>query len=103
MKEDDFIDELDEYIGRKMSVKILPKMTSFEIEACKKVLEQMLFKLRGNRIILYDRVSSGRTAINLCSVNKIDKLTYGSRLLNAYTISFELLHDDYSIFLTIKE
>ncbi len=103
METNDFLDELDEYIGQTLAVKILPQMTNFEIKSRKVILYKMLHKQEGNRLLLYAGGCSGAEEIDLCTIDRIDKLQYGSRLLNTYTVSYELIFGEYSIFLTIKE
>jgi hypothetical protein len=103
METDDFLDELDEYIGQTLAVKILPKMTNFEMKSRKAIIRKMLRKRDGNRLLLYARGASGAEEIDLYAIDRIDKQQYGSRLLNTYTISYELIFGEYSIFLTIKE
>ncbi len=103
METNDFLDELDEYIGQTLAVKILPQMTNFEIKSRKVILYKMLHKQEGNRLLLYAGGYSGAEEIDLCTIDRIDKLQYGSRLLNTYTVSYELIFGEYSIFLTIKE
>ena len=103
METNDFLDELDEYIGQTLAVKILPKMTNFEIKSRKAILYKMLHKQEGNRLLLYAGGYSCAEEIDLCTIDRIVKLQYGSRLLNTYTVSYELIFGEYSIFLTIKE